>query len=95
MSSISYPTFTIILLSHGNGYSQGYSYQKNQQIVFHYDECLSLAKKEKVTTKFDPKLKNDPNILTPNMNTTNHVVNLKCNATNGEKWLYDNIVRTM
>lgn len=95
MSSISYLTFSIFLLSHGNGYSQGYSYQKNQQIVFHYDECLSLAKKEKITTKFDPKLKNDPNVLTPNMNTTNHVVNLKCNATSGEKWLYDNIVRTM
>lgn len=75
---------------HGNGYVQGFVYQKNGQIVFHYDKCLSIAKKENVTnTNYDPKILNDPNILTPNMNTTNHVVLLVCNATSGEKWSYN------
>lgn len=77
---------------HGNPYSQGFSYQRNQQIVFHYAECLSLAKKEKIV-EFDADAKNDPNVLTPNMNTTNHVVLLKCNATSGEKWHFDTKVR--
>lgn len=75
---------------HGNGYSQGFSYQKNHQIVFHYTVCLSLARKENITElPSDTQLLNDPNILTPGMNTSNHVVLLPCNATSGEKWTYD------
>lgn len=85
---------------HGNGYSQGFAYQKNQQIVFHHSECLSLAKKENVTagnvdTNESSLISNDPNILTPGFNTTNHVVLLTCNATSGEKWSFDEIVWVM
>lgn len=73
---------------HENGLSQGFSYQKNHQIVFHPSYCLSLAQPENVNVANETLLLNDPNILTPDMNTTNHVVLLPCNSTNGEKWLY-------
>ncbi|XP_055296048.1 polypeptide N-acetylgalactosaminyltransferase 1-like isoform X2 [Sitodiplosis mosellana] len=74
---------------HGNGYTQGFSYQKNHQIVFHQNECLSLAKTENITIPSEAKLLNDPNLLTRGVNTTNHVVLLQCNATSGEKWTYN------
>lgn len=78
---------------HGHGYSQGFAYQKNQQIVFHHSLCLSLAKWENVSEPIvNVTNMNDPNLLTPDMNTTNHVVLLPCNATNGEKWLYNKLV---
>lgn len=35
----------------------------------------------------------DPDFLTPEINTSNHVVLLKCNATNGDKWNYIEAVR--
>lgn len=76
---------------HGNPMSQAMSYQKNHQIVFHDSECLSLAKKENVTETYLDE-NNDPNQLDPSKDTTNNVVFLKCNATNGEKWLYDETV---
>lgn len=79
---------------HGNGYTQGFSYQKNDQIVFHHSLCLSLAVKENITKNItDPKELNDPNVLTPEMDTTNHVVLLNCSPTNGTKWRYDEKVR--
>ncbi|XP_031617146.1 polypeptide N-acetylgalactosaminyltransferase 1-like [Contarinia nasturtii] len=75
---------------HGNGYSQGFAYQKNQRIVFHHSDCLGLAKKENITEpSASDKLLNDPNILTFGVDTTNHVVLEECNATTGEKWFYD------
>lgn len=77
---------------HGNGLTQGFSYQKNQQIMFHPSHCLSLAKKENVTPlppNPSPKLLTNPDLLTPDMNTTNHVVLLPCNSFDGEKWLYN------
>lgn len=75
---------------HGHGYSQGFAYQKNQQIVFHHSECLSLALWENVSEPiFNVTDLNDPNLLTPDMNTENHVVLLHCNATNGDKWLHN------
>lgn len=78
---------------HGNGYSQGFSYQQNNQIVYHYAKCLSLAKKENPTkAAADSHIQNDPNILPPNLDTTNHVVLLECNATSGEKWFYNQSV---
>lgn len=79
---------------HGHGYSQGFAYQKNQQIVFHHSKCLGLARKENVSAPILNVTKlNDPNLLTPDMNTTNHVVLLNCNSTNGEKWSYNEAVR--
>lgn len=78
---------------HGNGYAQGFSYQKDKRIVFHYTVCLSLAKKENVS-EIAPEaaLLNDPNRLTPGTNTTNQVVLLECDSSSGEKWDYDEIV---
>lgn len=78
---------------HGNGYTQGFSYQKNQQIVFHHNECLSLAKKENILAlSSEAKLLKDPSVLTDDTKTTNHIVLLKCNATSGEKWEYNDNV---
>lgn len=75
---------------HGHGYAQAFAYQKNQQIVFHHSLCLGLAKWEKVSEPiFNVTNMNVPNLLTPDMDTTNHVVLLKCNATSGDKWLYN------
>lgn len=78
---------------HGNGYTQGFSYQKNQQIVFHHNECLSLAKM-KINTAIptEAKLLKGPNALTVDAKTTNHIVLLQCNATSGEKWEYNDNV---
>ncbi|XP_031617135.1 polypeptide N-acetylgalactosaminyltransferase 1-like [Contarinia nasturtii] len=73
---------------HSIGYTQGFSYQKNHQIVFHPSSCLSIAQPENVTVSNVTSLLNDPNILTPDVNTTNHVVLLPCNSTDGEKWSY-------
>lgn len=81
-----------IFKCHGYGYSQAFSFQKNQQIVFHHSLCLSLAVKENHTKPIDID-SNDPNILQPEVNTTNHVVLLNCNMKNGTKWSYDEIVR--
>lgn len=96
---------------HGHGYSQGFAYLKNHQIVFHHSDCLSLAQKEnatvvlgnganavgnldtsKVSDGINDVLGLKTNLTFP-INTTNHVVLLKCNATNGEKWSYDESVR--
>lgn len=75
---------------HGNGYSQGFAYQNNGQIVFHYEMCLSLAEEENITEQItDANQLTDHNILLPGVNTTNHVVLLKCNSENGTKWDYD------
>lgn len=79
-----------IHMCHGNGYTQGFSYQKNQQIVFHHTLCLSLAEEENITEPItDTKLLNDPNVLIPGINTTNHVVLQRCSPYNGTKWNYD------
>lgn len=79
-----------IYTCHGHGYSQGFSYQQNGQIVFHHSVCLSLAKAENVTESiFDMDEINDPNILLPDTNTTNHVVLSECGPYNGTKWNYD------
>lgn len=78
---------------HGHGYSQGFAYQKNQQIVFHHSMCLGLARWENVSEPiFNVTNLKDPNLLTPDMNTENHVVLLNCNATNGDKWVYNKSV---
>lgn len=78
---------------HGNGYSQGFSYQKNNQIVFHPSLCLGIAHKENVTEPpRNAKNSNDINLLTPDMDTKNHVVLLPCNSTNGDKWAYNETV---
>lgn len=78
---------------HGNGYSQGFSYQKNQQIVFHPSLCVGIAHKENVTAiPRNAKKINDINLLTPDMDTRNHVVLLPCNSTNGDKWAYNETV---
>lgn len=78
---------------HGNGYSQGFSYQKNHQIAFHPSLCLGLAQMENFTALLsDPKSLSDPDLLTPDMDTRNHVVLLPCNSTNGEKWTYNEAV---
>lgn len=82
---------------HGNGYNQGFSYQKNHQIVFHPDLCLGRAKKENVSEippelATDDQFLNDPNLLTPEMNTEDHIVLLPCNSTNGDKWAYNETV---
>lgn len=74
---------------HGHGYSQGFAYQKNQQIVAHHSLCLNLAKRENVSEPIANVTNVDnPNVLTPNMDTTHHVVLFPCNATSGDKWLY-------
>lgn len=78
---------------HGVGYSQGFSYQRNGQIVFHYSLCLELAKKENPTeTMFDMNEINDPNVILPHTNTTNHVVLNECGPYNGTKWNFDETV---
>lgn len=76
---------------HGNGYSQGFAYQNNKQIVFHYSDCLTLAKPEDPIEENEPyyPLANDPNYLAPGTNTTNHVVLRYCSPHNGTKWDYD------
>lgn len=87
---------------HGHGYSQGFVYQKTRQIVFHHSECLSLAQKENATIPngtinklgtFEIKNSLGLNRTLAPVNTTNHVVLLKCNATSGDKWHYDESVR--
>lgn len=79
-----------IYTCHGNGYSQGFSYQRNGQIVAHYTDCLDIAKKEDFTEEaFESNERNDPNALSPHTNTTNHVVLNTCGPHNGTKWHYD------
>lgn len=79
-----------IYTCHGHGYSQGFSYQRNGQIVFHHSLCLGLAKKENITeTTIDMNERNDPNVLLPTTNTTNHVVLNECGPHNGTKWNFD------
>lgn len=79
---------------HGHGYSQGFSYQKNHQIVFHHSLCLSLAQPEETPALAVEAIEiNDPNLLKTGADTSNHVVLLNCNATNGTKWSYDEKVR--
>lgn len=76
---------------HGHVYTQGFAYQKNQQIVLHNYNCLSLARYENVSEHMNDVTNSiDPN---PDINTKNHVVILECNATNGDKWLYNETVR--
>lgn len=79
-----------IYTCHGNGYSQGFSYQRNGQIVFHHSVCLDIAKKENFTgTVLDLDETNDPNVILPDTNTTNNVVLSDCGPHNGTKWNYD------
>lgn len=81
---------------HGHGYSQGFSYQRNGQIVFHHSLCLSLAEKEVINESSDDiEELNDPNTILPDTNTTNHVVLLNCGPTNGTKWHYDDKVKIL
>lgn len=88
---------------HGHGTSQAFAYLSNHQIVFHHSECLSLAQKESFTMdeinrsnaidSFNMMFDTNPNEAALE-DTANHVVLLKCNGTNGEKWSYNESVRS-
>lgn len=89
-----------IFKCHGHGYQQGFSYQNDQRIIFHHSLCLSLAQIENVTNLnpiMDPLMDPIMDISTEidQINRTNHVVLLNCNANNGTKWSYDDAVRNM
>lgn len=81
-----------IFKCHGQGYQQGFSYQNDQTIVFHHSLCLSLAQIVNVT-----KLNRIVDVSTEinQVDRTNHVVLLNCNANNGTKWSYDVAVKNL
>lgn len=78
----------------GDGYSQGFSYQRNGQIVLHHSLCLS-----RVQPKIDPKPELEYELSEINKiekeEEKNYVVLLHCNANNGTKWSYNKRVCKM
>lgn len=81
-----------IFKCHGHGYHQGFSYQNNQQIVFHHSLCLSLAEIRNATATDLDYIMDASTEIEPT-NRTSHVVLLNCNTSNGTKWSYDVAVR--